>query len=55
MLKVLGILLLIWIAISVIGAMFKFLAWAVVIGALAFAGVAVWSAVTGRSDRKSLR
>jgi hypothetical protein len=53
-LKVLGIALAIWIVLSVLGAVFKFLGTALVIGALVFVGAAAYSAVRARS-RGSIR
>ncbi|MGH8965361.1 MAG: hypothetical protein ACRDXB_08540 [Actinomycetes bacterium] len=50
-LKILGVAVLIWLAITVLGAVFEFLAWALVIGAVVFVGAAVYSAVKGRSSR----
>lgn len=51
-LKILGIALAIWIVISVLGAVFKFLGTALVIGALVFVGVAAYGAVKNRSRRE---
>lgn len=48
-LKVLGIALAIWIVLSVVGAVFKFLGTALVIGALVFVGAAAYQAIKGRS------
>ena len=53
-LKLLGIALAIWIVFAVLGAVFKFLGVALVLGALVFVGAATYSAVKGRS-RRSLR
>lgn len=53
--KVLGIIALIWIGFIVVGALFKFLLWAVLIGAVLFVGAGVYAAVKGKSDRKALR
>lgn len=53
-LKVLGIALAIWIVLSVLGAVFKFLGTALVIGALVFVGVVAYQALKGRS-RPSIR
>jgi hypothetical protein len=50
-LKILGIVLVVWIAFTVLGAVFEFLTWALVIGALVFVGAAAYSAVKGRSPR----
>ncbi|GAA1849332.1 hypothetical protein GCM10009836_31350 [Pseudonocardia ailaonensis] len=53
MLRVVGALLLVVLAFSLVGAVFQFLAWALVVGAVVFAGVVVWS-VAGRGDRRRL-
>ena len=50
-LKILGIALAIWIVLSVLGAVFKFLGTALVIGLLVFLGAAAYSAVRARSQR----
>ncbi len=54
LIKVLGIIALIWIGFIVVGALFKFLLVAVVIGAVLFVGAAAYAAVKGKSDRKAL-
>lgn len=51
MLKILGIALVIFIALSLLGALFEALWAALVVGALLFVGIAVYSAVKGRSRR----
>jgi hypothetical protein len=51
MLRILGIALAIWIVLSLLGAVFKFLVWALVIGGVLFVGAAAYSAVKGRSRR----
>lgn len=50
-LKVLGVVLLVWLAFTVLGAVFEFLTWALVIGAVVFVGAAAYSAVKGRTGR----
>jgi hypothetical protein len=50
-LKILGVAVLVWIAVSVLGAVFEFLTWALVIGAVVFVGAAAYSAVNSRSRR----
>jgi hypothetical protein len=50
-LKVLGVVLLVWLAFSLLGAVFDFLVWALLIGAVVFVGAAAYSAVKGRSRR----
>jgi hypothetical protein len=57
--KVLGIIALIWIGFTVLGWVlglaFKLLVWALVIGAMLVVGSAVYAAVKSKSDRKALR
>ena len=50
MLRLLGAALLVLLAFSLVGAVFEFLAWALVVGAVVFGGVVVWSLLT-RGDR----
>jgi hypothetical protein len=50
-LKVLGVVLLVWLAFTLLGAVFEFLTWALVIGAVVFVGAAAYTAVKGRSRR----
>lgn len=52
--KVLGIIALIWIGLTILGAVFNFLFWALVIGAVLFVGSAAYAAVKGNSDRNAL-
>ena len=52
MLRVLGVLLVIWLAVSILGAVIEGLFWLAVLGLLLFAGTALLG-LTGR-DRKSL-
>jgi hypothetical protein len=54
-LRILGIALVVFIAISLIGAVFKFLAGALVIGALIFVGAGIYSAVRSGRNRRELR
>ena len=58
MIKVLGIIALIWIGFVVLGwvlgVAFKLLFWVLVIGAGVFIGSAAYTAVKGKSDRKVL-
>jgi hypothetical protein len=51
-LKVLGGVLLVWLAFTVLGALFEFLTWALVIGAVVFVGAAAYTAVKGRNRRE---
>ena len=56
LIKVLGIIALIWIGLMVLGVVFKFLIWALVIGAVLFVGSAAYAAVKGSSSgRRELR
>jgi hypothetical protein len=52
MLRVVGALLLVvvalWLVGAFVGAAITFVAWALVVGALVFAGVVVWAAASGR-------
>lgn len=49
--RIIGIALVIWIALSLIGAVFQFLVAALVIGAVVFVGAAAYAAVRNRSRR----
>jgi hypothetical protein len=51
-LKVLGVAVAAWIVLSVLGAIFKFLGTALVIGALVFVGVTAYGAIRNRSRRE---
>ena len=53
--RVLGIVALVWIGLMVIGAVFKLLLWAVIIGAVIAVGAAVVSAVNGKDGPRALR
>jgi uncharacterized protein (DUF58 family) len=59
LIKVLGIVALIWIAFTVLGWVlglaFKLLFWALVIGAGVLIGSAIYGAVKGKPDSKALR
>jgi hypothetical protein len=52
--RVIGIIALIWVGLMVVGALFKFLVWVLVIGALLFVGSAVYSAIK-KSNRDAIR
>jgi hypothetical protein len=56
--KVLGVIALIWLGFVVlgwvIGVAFKLVFWALVIGAGVFIGSAAYAAVKGKSDRRAL-
>lgn len=53
-LKVLGIVVLVWIGFMVLGLLFKALFWVLLVGALVFVGAAVYAALTSKSDPKAL-
>ncbi len=48
--KVLGIIALVWIGLIVLGWVFKALFWVLVLGAVAFVGYAAYAALTSKSD-----
>lgn len=50
MLRVIGIVAVIWIGLMVLGAIFKVVFWPLLIAALAFAAVAGYRALQARSD-----
>lgn len=54
MLKILGIIVVIWLAFIVLGALLEFVFWVLVIGAAVFLGVAAYGAVKSRADRRAL-
>lgn len=53
--RVLGIIALIWVGLMVLGAVLKFLVWALVIGAVLFVGTVAYSALKGDPDKKAIR
>lgn len=53
-LKILGIAVLVWIAVSVLGAVFNFLVWALMVGAVVVLVAAVYSAVKSHHPRRPL-
>lgn len=52
--RVLGIVALIWIGLMVIGAVFKFVVWVLVIGAVLFLGSVAYSAIRN-SDKRAIK
>jgi hypothetical protein len=54
LIKVLGVIALIWIGFMVLGLVFKALFWVLVIGAVLFVGSAAYAAVKSRSGRDAL-
>jgi len=53
--RVLGIVALVWIGFMVIGALFKLLMWALIIGAVVAIGAAVYTAISDKDGPKALR
>lgn len=53
-LRILGIALVIWLALAVLGAVFEFLTTALVVGAVLVVGAAAYSAVKGARSRRSI-
>ncbi len=51
-LRVIGAVLLVVLAFSLVGAVFEFLAWALAVGAVVFGGVVLWSLLS--SDRSRI-
>ena len=52
--KILGVVLAIWIVVALFGAVFKFLTFALVVGAIAFVGVAAYGALKRGRDKNAL-
>ena len=55
MLRVIGIIALVWLGLIVFGAVFKFLIWAVLIGAVVAVGAATYKAVSNKLDHRAIR
>jgi hypothetical protein len=55
MLRVIGIIALVWLGFVLLGAVFKFLFWAIVVGAVVFLGVVTYNALKGKSEPPALR
>jgi hypothetical protein len=53
-LRILGIALVVWLALAVLGAVFKFLTLALVVGAVLVVGAAAYSAVKRGGSRRSI-
>jgi hypothetical protein len=53
-LKIIGILLVVWLALSILGAVVKGLIWLTIVGAVLFVGTAAYGAIK-RGSRKELR
>ncbi|WP_164860584.1 hypothetical protein [Rhodococcus sp. X156] len=49
--KVLGVLIIVWLAVTLIGAIVKGLFWLAVIGGLLFVGTAAYAAIKGNNQR----
>lgn len=52
--KVLGIIALIWIGLIVLGWVFKALFWVLVVGAVVFVGYVAYAALTSKSEPPAL-
>lgn len=52
LLAVVGVLLVVWLGVTVIGALFHTLVWLAVIGGLLFVGTAAYGAIKGRKHRQ---
>jgi hypothetical protein len=50
-LRILGVVLVVWIAFTLLGAVFEFLTWALVIGAVVALGAGVYTAVKNHNRR----
>ncbi|MGI8800449.1 MAG: hypothetical protein ACR2GE_14350 [Pseudonocardia sp.] len=55
MLRVIGIIAVVWIGLMILGAIFKVVFWPLLIAALAFAGFAGYRALKARSDDAAIR
>lgn len=55
MLRVIGIVALVLVGFMLLGAVWDFLGWALVVGGLAFAGYAGYTAIRNRSEPPALR
>lgn len=52
--KVIGAIVVVWLAVTVIGVIVKGLLWLAVVGAVLFVGTAAYGAIKGK-DQRSLR
>ncbi|MCP2333102.1 MULTISPECIES: hypothetical protein [Actinoalloteichus] len=50
--KVVGVLLVIWLGLAVLGAVFKALWWLLIVGAVLFVGTAAYGAIKGRNQKQ---
>lgn len=55
MLRVIGIIALVWVGFMVLGAVWDVLGWALVVGGLAFAGYVGYAALRSKSEPPALR
>ncbi|GAA5124471.1 hypothetical protein [Haloechinothrix salitolerans] len=53
--KIVGVLIALWLAVTVIGFVLKGLFWLGVIGGVAFLATAAYSAIKGSDSRKQIR
>jgi LPXTG-motif cell wall-anchored protein len=54
MMAVIAVLLLVWLAFSVVGALIEGLFWLTIVGVLLFLATAAYGAIKRRSDRQAL-
>ncbi len=55
MLKVIGIVVLVWLGFIILGALFDFIAWAIPIGAVVLLAVLGYNALKRRSEPPAIR
>jgi hypothetical protein len=53
--KIVGALIVIWLAFTVLGVLIKGLFWLAVIGGVLFLGTAAYGAIKGKGDTKRIR
>lgn len=53
--KVIGVIVLVWLAFTVVGVIIKGLFWLAVIGGVLFVGTLAYGALKGGKDQRSLR
>ncbi|MGW5051114.1 hypothetical protein [Actinokineospora sp. NPDC004072] len=55
LLKIIGAIIVIWIAFSVLGFVFKAIGTLLIVAAVATVGVAAYGAIKGKGERKQIR
>ncbi|GAB3485500.1 MULTISPECIES: hypothetical protein [Amycolatopsis] len=53
--KIVGVLIVVWLAFTVLGFVIKGLFWLAVIGGVLFLGTAAYGAIKGKNDPKRIR